>query len=78
MAAKLQASVSVLALGVALVSGSALAYEQGDMVLRGGIAMVDPGIMLGGAIPTALLAVFMNWFLGRMEYYLLSPGLRQD
>lgn len=42
MAAKLKASVSVLALGVAMVSGSALAYQQGDMVLRAGIATVDP------------------------------------
>ncbi len=42
MAAKLKASVSVLAMGVALASGSALAYQQGDMVLRGGAAMVDP------------------------------------
>ena len=42
MAAKLKASVSVLALGIALVSGSALAYQQGDMILRGGAAMVDP------------------------------------
>lgn len=42
MAAKLKASVSVLALGVALASGSALAYQQGDMILRGGAAMVDP------------------------------------
>lgn len=42
MAAKLKASVSVLALGVALASGSALAYQQGDMVLRAGAAMVDP------------------------------------
>ena len=42
MAAKLKASVSVLALGVALASGSALAYQEGDMVVRAGLAMVDP------------------------------------
>ncbi|MEE2731598.1 MAG: OmpW family outer membrane protein [Pseudomonadota bacterium] len=42
MAAKLKASVSVLALGVALASGSALAYQQGDVVLRAGAALVDP------------------------------------
>jgi len=42
MAAKIKASVSVLALGVAMVSGSALAYQQGDLVARAGVAMVDP------------------------------------
>jgi outer membrane protein len=42
MAAKLKASVSGLALGVALASGSAMAYKQGDMVLRAGAALVEP------------------------------------
>lgn len=38
----LKSSVTALALGVALVSGSACAYEAGDMILRVGAAAVDP------------------------------------
>lgn len=68
---------TVILVGTAALSFLVGGGGLGDLIFTG-IAMVDPGIMLGGAIPTALLAVFMNWFLGRMEYYLLSPGLRQD
>lgn len=42
MTVQLKASVSMIALGVALASGSAMAYEKGDMVLRAGAAMVAP------------------------------------
>ena len=38
----LKSSVSALALGVALVSGSAYAYQAGDAVVRVGAAAVDP------------------------------------
>ncbi len=34
--------LSTLAMGLVLVSGSAMAYEKGDFVVRGGLAMVDP------------------------------------
>ena len=34
--------VAAVALGTTLVSGSALAYEKGDIILRAGAAMVDP------------------------------------
>lgn len=39
---KMKASVSALALGVALASGSAMAFQQGDMFVRAGAAAVDP------------------------------------
>lgn len=39
---KVKASVSVLALSVALASGSAMAFQQGDMFVRAGAAAVDP------------------------------------
>lgn len=38
----IKSSVTALALGVALVSGSALAYETGDVIVRVGAAAVDP------------------------------------
>jgi osmoprotectant transport system permease protein len=54
-----------------LVGGGGL----GDLIFSG-IAMVDPGYMLAGAVPTAMLAVFLNWFMGRIERWAISPGLR--
>lgn len=56
-----------------LVGGGGL----GDLIFSG-IAMVDAGYMLAGAVPTALLAIFMNWFMGRVERWVVSPGLVYD
>ncbi|MDX9817304.1 MAG: ABC transporter permease [Desulfococcus multivorans] len=53
-----------------LVGGGGL----GDLIFSG-IAMVDPGYMLAGAVPTAALAIFMNWFIGKMEGWIVSDGL---
>jgi len=53
-----------------LVGGGGL----GDLIFSG-IAMVDTGYMLAGAVPTAGLAIFMNWFMGMIEKWLVSPGL---
>jgi osmoprotectant transport system permease protein len=53
-----------------LVGGGGL----GDLIFSG-IAMVDPGYMLAGAIPTCILAIFFNWFLGKVELWVISPGL---
>ena len=56
-----------------LVGGGGL----GDLIFSG-IAMVDPGYMLAGAVPTAILAIFLNWFLGKVEDWAISPGLVYD
>ena len=53
-----------------LVGGGGL----GDLIFSG-IAMVDAGYMLAGAVPTAVLAIFMNWLFGRIEKWTVSPGL---
>lgn len=68
---------TVILVGTAALSFLVGGGGLGDLIFTG-IAMVDPGIMLGGAIPTAILAIAMNWLLGRIEFYLLSPGLRTD
>lgn len=39
---RMKASVSALALGVALASGSAMAFQQGELFVRAGAAAVDP------------------------------------
>ncbi|MFH0996342.1 MAG: ABC transporter permease [Pseudomonadota bacterium] len=53
-----------------LVGGGGL----GDLIFSG-ISMVDPGYMLAGAVPTCMLAIFFNWFLGKVEFWAVSPGL---
>lgn len=53
-----------------LVGGGGL----GDLIFTG-IAMVDAGYMFAGAVPTAALAVVINWVLERAEKGLISPGL---
>jgi osmoprotectant transport system permease protein len=53
-----------------LVGGGGL----GDLIFTG-IALVDPGIMLAGAVPTAMLAIFLNWAFGQLERLIISPGL---
>ncbi|MDY6909192.1 MAG: ABC transporter permease [Thermodesulfobacteriota bacterium] len=56
-----------------LIGGGGL----GDLIFTG-IGLVDTGIMLAGAIPTAILAIFINWLLGNMEKLILSKGLIKD
>jgi osmoprotectant transport system permease protein len=53
-----------------LIGGGGL----GDLIFTG-IGLVDTGIMLAGAIPTAILAIFANWVLGHAEKLIISKGL---
>lgn len=56
-----------------LIGGGGL----GDLIFTG-IGMVDTGIMLAGAIPTALLAIIANWLLGFFEKRVISKGLIKE
>jgi len=53
-----------------LVGGGGL----GDLIFTG-IAMLDASYMFAGAVPTAALAICINWLLERIERWLISPGL---
>lgn len=81
MTAKLKASVSLLTLGVALASGSALAYEKGDMILRVGAAMVAPDedssvLNAGGNdVPGTSVTVDDETQLGLTGVYMLSNNI---
>lgn len=81
MAVKLQVSVSVLALSVALASGTALAYEQGDMIFRAGAAMVDPDASSsvlrqdGASIADTSVDVDDNTQLGLTFTYMLNNNI---
>ncbi len=56
-----------------LVGGGGL----GDLIFTG-IALVDPAYMLAGAVPTAGLAIAINWAFGQLEKLIVSPGLTYD
>ena len=56
-----------------LIGGGGL----GDLIFTG-IGMVDTGIMLAGAVPTAILAILANWLLGRCEKLVVSKGLIKE
>ena len=51
-----------------LVGGGGL----GDLIFSG-LAMVDAGLMLAGAVPTACLAIILNWSFERLENLIISP-----
>lgn len=54
-----------------LIGGGGL----GDLIFTG-ISMVDTTLMLAGAIPAALLAIFFDTILSRIEFLLLPKGLK--
>lgn len=43
-----------------------------------GIALVDMGIMMAGAVPVALIAMLFDYCLGISEKFLVSRGVRTD
>ena len=43
-----------------------------------GIALVDMGIMLAGAVPVALLAMFIDYLLAMLEKVVVSKGIQAD
>jgi len=56
-----------------LIGGGGL----GDLIFTG-IDLVDTGIMLAGAVPTALLAIVFNWLLGMVERLVISKGVLRE
>ncbi len=68
---------TVVTVGTAAVAFLIGGGGLGDLIFTG-IGMVDTGLMLAGAIPTALLAVIVNWGLGQTEKLILSKGLIKD
>lgn len=46
----------------------------GELIFTG-IDLMEPGMLLAGAIPTALLAVFVDWAVGVAQYTLVPRGV---
>jgi len=43
-----------------------------------GIALMDTGIMMAGAVPVALIAMAFDFIFARMEKIIVSPGIRAE
>ncbi len=58
---------------VTLIGGGGL----GDLIMRG-LRSIHLDLMLAGTIPAAALAIAFDWFLGRLEDWLVPAGLKQE
>ena len=59
-------TATVITIGVATIAAAIGAGGLGEFIFRG-IAMVDNGVILAGAIPAALLALLADLLLGGVE-----------
>jgi len=68
-------TATVMTIGVATLASFIGAGGLGDLILRG-IAMVDTGIILAGAVPAAVLAILFDMLLAWTDRRLTPKGLR--
>lgn len=68
-------TATVMTIGVATLAAFIGAGGLGELILRG-IAMVDAGIILAGAIPAAVLAILFDLLLAVVDWYVTPKGLR--
>jgi osmoprotectant transport system permease protein len=61
---------AVITIGVATIAAAIGAGGLGEFIFRG-IAMVDNGVILAGAIPAALMALVADWLLSGVEKLLV-------
>ena len=53
-----------------LIGGGGL----GELIFTG-IDLMEPSMLLAGAIPTALLAVAVDWLVGQAQFWLVPRGV---
>ncbi|WP_134682738.1 ABC transporter permease [Brevibacillus migulae] len=68
-------TATVMTIGVATLASFIGAGGLGDLILRG-IAMVDTGIILAGAVPAAILAILFDMLLAWTDWRITPKGLR--
>lgn len=68
-------TATVIVVGTTTIAALVGAGGFGDPIFRG-VATVNSNLILLGAIPAALLAVFMDKFIGILEVTLVSKGIR--
>jgi len=66
---------TVLSIGLATIAAAIGAGGLGEFIFRG-LAMVNNNVILAGAVPAALLALFADFMLGRLERRLGSLHLK--
>lgn len=59
-------TATIISIGVATIAAAIGAGGLGTFIFRG-VAMVNDSVILAGAIPAALLALFADFFLGLLE-----------
>ncbi|MBM7709523.1 ABC transporter permease [Enterococcus lemanii] len=57
----------VLAIGITAIGTFVGAGGLGDIIVRGTNATDGAAIILAGALPTAVMSIFADWFLGTIE-----------
>jgi osmoprotectant transport system permease protein len=57
---------AVIGIGIATIAAAIGAGGLGVFIFRG-LSMVDDRVILAGALPAALLALAVDWGLGRLE-----------
>lgn len=67
-------TATVISVGVATLAGFVGAGGLGDPIITG-LQLNDNRLILSGAIPAALLALGVDFLLGRFEDWLTPPGL---
>ncbi|MGX7196867.1 ABC transporter permease [Enterococcus olivae] len=65
----------VVAIGITAIGTFVGAGGLGDIIVRGTNATDGAAIILAGALPTAVMSIFTDWFLGIIERR-LDPGSR--
>lgn len=68
---------TVINIGTATIASLIGAGGLGDFIFKG-ISMANTNYLLGGAIPTALLALLIDALLGSFEYHITPKGLRES
>ncbi|MDP9366059.1 MAG: ABC transporter permease [Chloroflexota bacterium] len=68
-------TATVQNIGVAVLAAYIGGGGLGDLILQG-MAMVDPPVLLAGAVPAALLAMVAEVGLGRLRRLVVPAGLR--
>lgn len=69
-------TATVICVGIGTLAALIGAGGLGDLIMRG-ISMVNPTVILAGAIPAALLALLLDFLLGRLELALTPRAVRE-
>ncbi|SNS66896.1 osmoprotectant transport system permease protein [Anaerovirgula multivorans] len=67
---------TVINIGTATIAALIGAGGLGSFIFRG-ISMNNNNLILLGAVPAALLALFVDWLLGIVEYRITPKGIRK-